>query len=89
MTVEDWLNELLDSPSTIYGFPILKHIETKAPDKSWTDGKPQLGIWTAALLARLRRIPRKTNTALHHPPPENESYFETIAIPLVIAQGHN
>ena len=23
MTVEDWLNELLDSPSTMYGFPVL------------------------------------------------------------------
>lgn len=29
-------------------FPLAISIETKSPDKSWTDGKPQLGIWTSA-----------------------------------------
>lgn len=32
------------------------NIEAKAPDKSWTDGKPQLAIWTSALIKRLKKV---------------------------------
>jgi hypothetical protein len=55
--------------------PIAINIETKGPHKSWTDGKPQLAIWTDAWLNRLAMLPRATD--------------DWPAIPLLIAQGHD
>lgn len=60
--------------------PIASSIETKAPNKSWTDGKAQLAIWTAALHQRLRML-RK--------PGKPEGDFQIPAMPLLVAQGHD
>lgn len=73
--VKGWNSTTL---STVRKTPIAINIETKAPDKSWTDGKPQLGIWTAALLTRLRKLPKTLR--------EN---FEIMAVPLIVVQGHD
>lgn len=59
--------------------PIAINIETKAPNKSWTDGKAQLGIWTNAFFKRLQLLAEKDKTATLNIP----------AMPLVIAQGHD
>ncbi|KAL9078306.1 MAG: hypothetical protein Q9157_002769 [Trypethelium eluteriae] len=56
--------------------PIAINIETKGPMKSWTDGKPQIAIWTDAWLKRLALI--RGNTGGQWP-----------ALPLLIAQGHD
>ncbi|KAF2727648.1 hypothetical protein EJ04DRAFT_450958, partial [Polyplosphaeria fusca] len=53
-------------------------IETKSPYKSWTDGKPQIAIWTDAWLNRLSLLPRAKEKDDPWP-----------AIPLLIAQGHD
>ncbi|KAH9869719.1 hypothetical protein IAQ61_006931 [Plenodomus lingam] len=58
--------------------PIAINIETKGPYKSWTDGKPQVAIWTDAWLNRLERLPRAQEKSEPWP-----------AIPLLIAQGHD
>ncbi|KAL8753879.1 MAG: hypothetical protein Q9199_004730 [Rusavskia elegans] len=58
--------------------PIASSIETKAPNKSWTDGKAQLAIWTAALHKRL--------SLLQNP---GQGYLQIPAMPLLIAQGHD
>ncbi|KAL8908301.1 MAG: hypothetical protein Q9171_005509 [Xanthocarpia ochracea] len=55
--------------------PIAINIETKSPMKSWTDGKPQIAIWTDAWLKRLALI-RGTTTSGPWP-----------ALPLLIGQG--
>jgi len=56
--------------------PIAIQIETKGPFKSWTDGKPQLAIWTDAFLKRLTLI-RGTTSGLWP------------ALPVLIVQGHD
>ncbi|KAF2260949.1 hypothetical protein CC78DRAFT_584248 [Lojkania enalia] len=56
--------------------PIAINIETKGPMKSWTDGKPQIAIWTDAWLKRLALI--RGGTIGQWP-----------AVPLLIAQGHD
>lgn len=56
--------------------PIAIHVETKGPMKSWTDGKPQIAIWTDAWLKRLALI-RGTISG------------RWPAFPLLIAQGHD
>ncbi|RMZ72063.1 MFS monocarboxylate transporter [Pyrenophora seminiperda CCB06] len=56
--------------------PIAINIETKGPMKSWTDGKPQIAIWTDAWLKRLALI--RGNSSGQWP-----------AVPLLIAQGHD
>lgn len=58
--------------------PIASNIETKAPNKSWTDGKAQLAIWTLALLKRL--------FMLQQPGKERP---KVPAMPLLIVQGHD
>ncbi|KAL8835788.1 MAG: hypothetical protein Q9170_003182 [Blastenia crenularia] len=58
--------------------PIASSIETKAPNKSWTDGKAQLAIWTAALHKRLFMLRKPGRGHLQIP-----------AMPLLIAQGHD
>ncbi|KAL8937485.1 MAG: hypothetical protein Q9216_004394 [Gyalolechia sp. 2 TL-2023] len=57
--------------------PIASNIETKAPNKSWTDGKAQLAIWTAALHKRLSMLQQPGHVPDRIP-----------AMPLLIAQGH-
>ena len=59
--------------------PIAVNIETKAPDKSWTDGKPQLAIWTSAFFKRLQKLAGD----------EAAANLSIPAMPLVIAQGHD
>ncbi|KAL8848258.1 MAG: hypothetical protein Q9221_006696 [Calogaya cf. arnoldii] len=58
--------------------PIASSIETKAPGKSWTDGKAQIAIWTAALFKRLALLQQPGRGPLEIP-----------AMPLLIAQGHD
>ncbi|KAL8655149.1 MAG: hypothetical protein Q9210_001059 [Variospora velana] len=58
--------------------PITISIETKAPNKSWTDGKAQIAIWTAALHKRLSMLQQPGQGSLHIP-----------AMPLLIVQGHD
>ena len=64
--------------------PIAISVETKAPNRSWTDGKPQVGIWIGSLLKRLRMLPEydRGNPAVSRD-------LKIPAIPLVIAQGHD
>ncbi|KAI4223122.1 MAG: hypothetical protein L6R36_005653 [Xanthoria steineri] len=64
--------------NSVRSTPIASSIETKAPGKSWTDGKAQIAIWTAALFNRL---------ALLQQP--GQDYLEVQAMPLIIAQGHD
>lgn len=56
--------------------PIAINIETKGPMKSWTDGKPQIAIWTDAWMKRLALIRENSNR-------------QWPALPLLIAQGHD
>lgn len=65
--------------SNVRQTPIAINIETKAPNKSWTDGKAQLAIWTNAFFKRLQLQVKKDKAALLHIP----------AMPLVIAQDHD
>lgn len=58
--------------------PITSSIETKAPNKSWTDGKAQIAIWTSALHRRL--------SMLQNP---GQDHLKIPAMPLLIAQGHD
>lgn len=58
--------------------PIASNIETKAPNKSWTDGKAQIAIWTSALFKRLALLQQPGQGRLEIP-----------AMPLLIAQGHD
>ncbi|KAL8767279.1 MAG: hypothetical protein Q9209_006171 [Squamulea sp. 1 TL-2023] len=58
--------------------PIASNIETKAPGKSWTDGKAQVAIWTAALFKRLALLKQPGQGRLDIP-----------AMPLLISQGHD
>ncbi|KAL8960883.1 MAG: hypothetical protein Q9193_002485 [Seirophora villosa] len=60
--------------------PIASSIETKAPNKSWTDGKAQLAIWTAAFHKRLAMLQK---------PGQGQGHLPIPAMPLLIAQGHD
>ncbi|KAL9013962.1 MAG: hypothetical protein Q9173_001373 [Seirophora scorigena] len=60
--------------------PIASSIETKAPNKSWTDGKAQLAIWTAAFHKRLAMLQK---------PGQGQGHLQIPAMPLLIAQGHD
>jgi uncharacterized protein YfaT (DUF1175 family) len=77
-TVKSWnhVTRLQDQPIAI-------NIETKAPMKSWTDGKPQIGIWTDAWLRRCELLwedsrDEAADMSKHWP-----------AIPVLISQGHD
>lgn len=65
--------------SNVRQTPIAVNIETKASNKSWTDGKPQLAIWTSALFKRLQNLVGD----------EAAVNLRIPAMPLVIAQGHD
>ncbi|KAL8724767.1 MAG: hypothetical protein Q9166_007761 [cf. Caloplaca sp. 2 TL-2023] len=64
--------------SNVRSTPIAIGIETKAPNKSWTDGKAQIAIWTAALHKRLLMLQQPGQERLEIP-----------VMPLLIAQGHD
>lgn len=64
--------------SNVRSTPIAVNVETKAPNKSWTDGKAQLGIWTTALHKRLSTLQKPGQERLKIP-----------AMPLLVAQGHD
>lgn len=64
--------------SNVRQTPIAINIETKAPNKSWTDGTAQLAIWTNAFFKRLQLLKKDKTSTLYIP-----------AMPLVIAQGHD
>ena len=59
--------------------PIAVNIETKASDKSWTDGKPQLVNWTGAPFKPLQKLVGD----------EVAASLRITALPLMIAQGHD
>ena len=63
--------------------PIAVNLETKNPNKSWTDGKPQLAIWFSSLITRLRKLQdfRSLTPRL--------ADIEVPAMPVIIAQGHD
>lgn len=60
--------------------PIAFNVETKGPNKSWTDGKSQIAIWTDAWLHRVSLLPQAGHVIGDGAWP---------AIPLLIAQGHD
>lgn len=67
--------------SGVREYPIALHIETKAPTKSWTDGRPQIAIWTGAWIRRLLEL---------RPVPDKRSTDRPIpATPILIVQGHD
>ena len=76
-TTKSWNHTTMNS---VRQTPIAVSIETKAPDKSWTDGKPQLAIWTSALLKRLKKLVSNEAAAAN---------LRIPAMPLVIVQGHD
>ncbi|KAL9123688.1 MAG: hypothetical protein Q9217_006906, partial [Psora testacea] len=63
--------------------PIAVNLETKNPNKSWTDGKPQLAIWFSSLITRLRKL-----QDFRSPTPRLAD-IEVPAMPVIIAQGHD
>lgn len=74
--VKSWNHTTVDN---VRHTPIAVNIETKASNKSWTGGKPQLAIWTSALFKRLQKLVGDEAAATLRIP----------AMPLVIAQGHD
>ena len=64
--------------------PIAVNIETKAPDKSWSDGKAQLGIWITSLHSRFRLLPQYDSAS-----PQPAPFLSIPAMPLIIVQGHD
>ncbi|KAL9036614.1 MAG: hypothetical protein Q9180_004204 [Flavoplaca navasiana] len=60
--------------NSVRSMPIASNMETKALDKSWTDGTAQIAIWTAALLKRLALLQQYGQGRLKIP-----------AMPLIIA----
>jgi len=75
-TVKSWNHT---TANNVRQTPIAVNIETKASDKSWTDGKLQLAIWTSALFKRLQKLVGD----------EAAANLRIPAMPLVIAQGHD
>ena len=76
-TIKSWNHT---TTSNIRRTPIAVNIETKSSDKSWTDGKPQLAIWTSAQIKRLQKLVKDETAAPN---------LRIPAMPLVIAQGHD
>ena len=62
--------------------PFAIHIETKSPLKSWTDGKPQIGIWMDAWLRRCELLWKDSRG------PTDVMLKDWPAIPVLISQGH-
>jgi hypothetical protein len=67
---------------TARDLPFAIHIETKSPMKSWTDGKPQIGIWMDTWLHRCELLWRDSQS------PGAVMTKEWPAVPVLIAQGH-
>ena len=64
--------------SNVRSIPIAVNVEIKVPNKSWTDGKAQLGIWITALHKRMSHLQKPGQCRL-----------KILAMPLLIAQGHD
>lgn len=73
--------------STVRQKPIAVHVETKAPMKSWTDGKPQIATWCDTFLRRLDMFSRDGNDEATSA--RQSTAFKPPPIPLLIAQGHD
>lgn len=69
----------------VRGHPIAINIEVKGPMKSWTDGKPQLAIWTDAWLERLKMLWQDGRRGV----PGDRPAFRPPSVPVLIAQGHD
>lgn len=66
--------------------PIAIDIETKSPMKSWTDGKPQIGIWTDARLTRCEMLWKDTcGVGADGDAP----HINWPLMPVLVAQGHD
>ncbi|KAF1938276.1 hypothetical protein EJ02DRAFT_469074 [Clathrospora elynae] len=68
--------------NTARDLPFAIHIETKSPMKSWTDGKPQIGIWIDAWLRRCELLWKDGRA------PTAVMTKDWPAIPVLISQGH-
>lgn len=66
--------------------PFAISIETKAPNKSWTDGKPQLGIWAAAFVRRLGLLAKAQSDTQ---PEDSKQHLAIPDFPLLVVQGHD
>ncbi|EOA85580.1 uncharacterized protein SETTUDRAFT_72639, partial [Exserohilum turcica Et28A] len=77
-TVKSW-----NHVTRLQHLPIAINIETKGPMKSWTDGKPQIGIWTDAWLRRCELLWEDGQTA------PAAMHKDWPAIPVLISQGHD
>lgn len=77
-TVKSW-----NHVTRLQNLPIAISIETKGPMKSWTDGKPQIGIWLDAWLRRCELLWEDSRI------PEAAMDKDWPAIPVPIAQGHD
>ncbi|KAL9632081.1 MAG: hypothetical protein Q9164_005536 [Protoblastenia rupestris] len=76
--IKNWNNTTYNM---VRASPIAVNIETKAPDKSWTDGKAQLGIWITSMLSRLRLLPQYDSAS-----PQPAPFLSIPAMPLIIVQ---
>jgi hypothetical protein len=68
--------------NTARDLPFAIHIETKSPMKSWTDGKPQIGIWMDAWLRRCELLWNDGRA------PTAVMAKDWPAMPVLISQGH-
>ncbi|EFQ91698.1 hypothetical protein CFE70_010569 [Pyrenophora teres f. teres 0-1] len=68
--------------NTARDLPFAIHIETKSPMKSWTDGKPQIGIWIDAWLRRCELLWNDSRA------PTAVMGKDWPAMPVLISQGH-
>ncbi|KAL8764901.1 MAG: hypothetical protein Q9209_007826 [Squamulea sp. 1 TL-2023] len=69
--------------------PIAVNFETKAPNKSWTDGKPQLAVWTMSLFNRLSKFWKPSLSLPDAPQLPPTATLKIPAMPLIVAQGHD
>ncbi|KAI1670790.1 hypothetical protein Ptr902_08132 [Pyrenophora tritici-repentis] len=68
--------------NTARDLPFAIHIETKSPMKSWTDGKPQIGVWMDAWLRRCELLWNDGRA------PTAVMGKDWPAMPVLISQGH-
>ncbi|KAF2625644.1 hypothetical protein BU25DRAFT_396335 [Macroventuria anomochaeta] len=68
--------------TTARDLPFAIHIETKSPLKSWTDGKPQIGIWIDAWLRRCELLWKDGRA------PTAVMAKDWPTLPVLISQGH-
>ncbi|KAI4265406.1 MAG: hypothetical protein L6R38_009449 [Xanthoria sp. 2 TBL-2021] len=83
---KSWNNTMSNN---VRATPIAVNIETKAPNKSWTDGKPQLAIWTMSLFKRLSKLWKPGSSPPDAPQLPPTAVLKIPAMPLIVAQGHD